>query len=148
MTVKPGRIMRDFHTAKSEMRDNPYVTHRLYLEDAVFLAGLEGERELLLMLEAALLSPYFPLFLGRRSCPPTGQLCLGIREASLADALRSEAKMHGASGVSFMAVAVDAEAVGNYRQRDVPVSFDPEHRKFAYRYLIAQTTHDAFGEVE
>ena len=34
-----GSLLVDFHTAKS--RDTSYVTYRHYLQDAVFLAGLE-----------------------------------------------------------------------------------------------------------
>ena len=65
-----GSLLVDFHTAKS--RDTSYVTYRHYLQDAVFLAGLEsGDEALLRELEAALRHPVYPLYLGRRSCPPT-----------------------------------------------------------------------------
>lgn len=51
-----GSLLVDFHTAKS--RDTSYVTYRHYLQDAVFLAGLESEDEALLReLEAALRHP-------------------------------------------------------------------------------------------
>ena len=84
-----GSLLVDFHTAKS--RDTSYVTYRHYLQDAVFLAGLESEDEALLReLEAALRHPVYPLYLGRRSCPPTLPLCLGIRQGSLLDVLRTE----------------------------------------------------------
>lgn len=74
-----GSLLVDFHTAKS--RDTSYVTYRHYLQDAVFLAGLEsGDEALLRELEAALRHPVYPLYLGRRSCPPTLPLCLGIRQ--------------------------------------------------------------------
>lgn len=67
-----GSLLVDFHTAKS--RDTSYVTYRHYLQDAVFLAGLESEDEALLReLEAALRHPVYPLYLGRRSCPPSGR---------------------------------------------------------------------------
>ena len=59
----------DFHTAKS--RDTSYVTYRHYLQDAVFLAGLESEDEALLReLEAALRHPVYPLYLGRAPARP------------------------------------------------------------------------------
>ena len=51
-----GSLLVDFHTAKS--RDTSYVTYRHYLQDAVFLAGLEsGDEALLRELEAALRHP-------------------------------------------------------------------------------------------
>lgn len=59
-----GSLLVDFHTAKS--RDTSYVTYRHYLQDAVFLAGLEsGDEALLRELEAALRHPVYPLYLGR-----------------------------------------------------------------------------------
>ena len=55
-----GSLLVDFHTAKS--RDTSYVTYRHYLQDAVFLAGLESEDEALLReLEAALRHPVYLL---------------------------------------------------------------------------------------
>ena len=54
-----GSLLVDFHTAKS--RDTSYVTYRHYLQDAVFLAGLESEDEALLReLEDALQAPGLP----------------------------------------------------------------------------------------
>lgn len=48
------------------------------------------DEELLKKIEYALLNPVFPLYLGRRSCPPTGRLCLGIRKLELEEALLEE----------------------------------------------------------
>lgn len=63
-----GSLLVDFHTAKS--RDTSYVTYRHYLQDAVFLAGLESEDEALLrVLEAALRHPVYPLYLGAALLP-------------------------------------------------------------------------------
>lgn len=86
---REGTLLRDYHTAKSEK--SVYVTHRYYLADAVFLVGLEGDDATLTKIERALNQPMFPLFLGRRSCPPEGKLSLGIRlEKTLLEALREE----------------------------------------------------------
>ena len=88
---KEGHFMRDFHIARSKKGDS-YVTNRYYLADAEFLVGFESaDEELLKRIEYALLNPVFPLYLGRRSCPPTGRLCLGIRKRELEDALLEEA---------------------------------------------------------
>ena len=48
------------------------------------------DEELLKKIEYALLNPVFPLYLGRRSCPPTGRLCLGIRKIGIEEALLEE----------------------------------------------------------
>jgi len=84
-----GEVIKDFHMAKAEKTS--YLTYRYYLSDAIFLVGLESEdRSFLEQIERALRNPCFPLFLGRRSCPPTLPLVLGIREDALETALRGE----------------------------------------------------------
>ena len=78
---REGQLLVDFHMARNEEKDRSYVTYRHYLEDAVFLVGLESEDTALLQeLAEALTHPVFPLYLGRRACPPTLPLCLGLRE--------------------------------------------------------------------
>lgn len=72
---REGSLLVDFHTANREEDRKkgkaPYVTYRHYLQDAVFLVGLESEDTALLQeLETALKYPVYPLYLGRRSCPP------------------------------------------------------------------------------
>ena len=92
---REGSLLVDFHTANREEDRKkgkaPYVTYRHYLQDAVFLVGLESEDTALLQeLETALKHPVYPLYLGRRSCPPTLPLCLGLRAGKLQDTLRAE----------------------------------------------------------
>jgi len=139
---KPGQIMVDFHTAHSTKQT--YVTRRYYIEDADFLVGLEGELDLLHTIAAAVNTPYFPLFLGRRSCPPTGPLCLGVRDASLEEALRNECFPYKGAPAAFVFETNDISA---YRQRDLPISYSQQHRKYAYRNVDYQTQHDAFEGV-
>lgn len=88
---REGQLLVDFHMARNEEKDRSYVTYRHYLEDAVFLVGLESEDTALLQeLAEALTHPVFPLYLGRRACPPTLPLCLGLREQGLVEALQAE----------------------------------------------------------
>ena len=88
---QPGRVIRDFHTARTlDGKESMPLSNRYYLADAVFLAGIEGDRPLLEGIDEALQHPAFPLYLGRRSCPPTHPVSLGLREATLLDALRAE----------------------------------------------------------
>ena len=106
-----GSLLVDFHTAKS--RDTSYVTYRHYLQDAVFLAGLEsGDKALLRELEAALRHPVYPLYLGRRSCPPTLPLCLGIRQGSLLDVLRTEPMQGRKPETGKLRIVADADPAG------------------------------------
>lgn len=156
-TDREGRLLRDFHMARGT--DSSYVTYRYYLSDAVFLAGFEGERERLEEIEAALSHPVFPLFLGRRSCPPTLPLCLGIRDLSLIDALKAEPAC-GENPRESMRITADADenSVNAAAQRDIPLSFDPRRRAYGYRNVVEyellrpaeteQPEHDPFEELE
>lgn len=139
-------MLKDFHMAHEERfwttsdGKYAYITTRYYLCDALFLVGLEGPQSLLTEVEYALHHPIFPLFLGRRSCPPEGRISLGIREGkSLAEALRQEPWLdpdwrHKGSEVRLR-IAMDAsdEDTAVYFQRDVPLSFDQTHRQFGFR---------------
>ena len=144
-----GELLHDYHTVKLN-ESKTYVTHRYYLSDAVFLVGLESDNEELLQkLNNAVLSPAFPLFLGRRSCPPTLPLSLGIRECSLLEALQSEPwlisqymqkKLKNRSDFKLRIITdsdpKDSRAV---RQKDVAVSFDPRKRQYGYRPIVEHT---------
>lgn len=138
---REGTLLRDYHTAKSAKA--PYVTNRYYLADAVFLAGLEGNEILLLRIDAALRTPAFPLFLGRRSCPPEGRVSLGIREGKdLFTALSGEPRLvenrtgKREESAPRLRIVMDAGAEqGAYFQRDLPLSLSPVHRKFGFRHV-------------
>ena len=146
---QPGRVIRDFHTARTlDGKESMPLSNRYYLADAVFLAGIEGDRALLEGLDEALRHPFFPLYLGRRSCPPTHPVSLGLREAGLLDALRAEPwlaspwfRKQQHSHVFDAELLLDQEVVpaeerGAARgSRDVPVSFDPRRRDYGFRQV-------------
>lgn len=146
---REGVMMRDYHTAKSEK--SAYVTNRYYLADAVFVAGLESDdTELLEKIAQALQTPTFPLYLGRRSCPPTGRVFLKISEKPLEDALLEDAPKEATRLVLDAAQGEDGGIV-----RDVPVSFDPSRREYAYRrvkerflHKDEESDHDPMAELE
>ncbi|RLP74944.1 type I-E CRISPR-associated protein Cas5/CasD [Mycetocola tolaasinivorans] len=150
---QPGKLVRDFQVERSRngLTSMP-LSYRYYLGDAIFLAAVESEdRELLSGLQDALRSPYFPLYLGRRSCPTAGPIWTALREESLVEALREEpwqASSVHQDGVRSPRVAlrmlVDAEE-GEPGEliRDEPVSFDPERREYLWR-----TVSESFVEVE
>ena len=148
---REGQFLSDFQIAKGQKTQ--YVTHRHYLSDAVFLAGLESaDLSFLHSLEEALRAPAFPLFLGRRSCPPTLPLCLGVREAGLLEALRAEpsqaSKEGKASPESFRIVAdTEPSAPGAVPRQDLPLSFSPVHRQYGYR-AVEELRQDAAGRPE
>lgn len=153
-----GKLLVDFHMARNEEKDRSYVTYRHYLEDAVFLAGVSCEdAEFLRTLQQALTRPAFPLYLGRRSCPPTLPLCLGLRQKGLLDALQEEPALCPGGPTRIVMDAAPQEP-GAASLRDVPLSYDPRHRQYGYRSAreipcrqaekpVGSTTHDPFCEL-
>lgn len=96
---REGVPMRDYQTAtgvaiassgKSDF-DRTVVSPRYYLSDAVFLAGFEGDRELLERIYTALKNPVWPLALGRKSFTPSLPVHLqdGLLDVALEEALKS-----------------------------------------------------------
>ena len=131
---REGVLLRDFHMVHGEK--SSYVTTRYYLCDAVFLVGVFSEDEALMRrLEEAVRCPAFPLFLGRRSCPPEGRVCLGLRAMTLEDALTSEPSLaaHGAFQQTERLRMVLEDPRGTARLRDMPISFSPFDRQYGYR---------------
>ena len=131
---REGVLLRDFHMVHGEK--SSYVTTRYYLCDAVFLVGVFSEDEVLMRrLEEAVRCPAFPLFLGRRSCPPEGRVCLGLRAMTLEDALTSEPSLaaHGAFQQNERLRMVLEDPRGTARLRDMPISFSPFDRQYGYR---------------
>ncbi|MEU1128310.1 type I-E CRISPR-associated protein Cas5/CasD [Streptomyces sp. NPDC005900] len=172
---QPGSILRDYHTV-SDYRGQPllsaavsakgrqkptspakhtHITQRFYLQDAVFLAAVQGPRELITTLEHAVRHPAFPLALGRRSCVPTQPLTLGQRTGSLEDALREEPWQassavrerwgcHNGDAANIDLPATLDDPAGDEVHEDVPLSFAPTSRSFTTRrirhtYLTAPT---------
>ncbi|MCX2969965.1 MULTISPECIES: type I-E CRISPR-associated protein Cas5/CasD [Streptomyces] len=170
---QPGTLLRDYHTV-SDYRGRPlpqagvsakgiqkptspakhtHVTTRYYLQDAVFVAAIAGPADLLTTLDQAVKAPAFPLALGRRSCPPTQPLSLGLRTTDLTEALTKEpwqaserAREHYARrlgrerglGKPVYPARIDRSATvedphGEDIAHDVPVSFDPHTRAFTSR---------------
>lgn len=160
---REGDLLVDFHMARHPtVKANAWVTYRHYLCDAVFLAGLESDdRAWLGEIEAALRRPVYPPFLGRRSCPPTLPLCLGLREAALEEALRAEPRLvkprRGEdNGLRLVIDAAPGEL--GVPVRDLPLSFSPLQRRFGFRparevFIPApsppesETAHNPFAEL-
>lgn len=69
-TVRPGQILRDFHTVETREGSPRTLTSRDYHHDAHFVALIEGDAGALSEAFDGLSHPVFGMFLGRRSCPP------------------------------------------------------------------------------
>ncbi len=151
---REGVLLRDFHMVRSAK--TAYVTTRYYLCDAVFLTGVFSEDEALMQrLAEAVSHPAFPLFLGRRACPPEGRVFLGLREEALEEALMHEPSLLSQQTIdpNKMTRMVLEDPAGPARLRDVPVSFSPFRREYRYRaakeqWIGSQTTaHDPMREL-
>ncbi|MFF2656029.1 type I-E CRISPR-associated protein Cas5/CasD [Kitasatospora sp. NPDC058032] len=148
-TDQPGTRVRDLQTAHHGDTDKAMpLSERFYLADAVFVAAVEGPDATVGALAAALRSPVHLPYLGRRSCPPSGPVDLGIRwETGLRSALEREPwqaarwyrERHHAASVA-LPVQADAEPAEQPRAdllRDLPLSFDPRHRRYALRGVFS-----------
>ncbi|MEW2405367.1 type I-E CRISPR-associated protein Cas5/CasD [Streptomyces griseoviridis] len=83
----------------AQLRRHSLITERWYLADAAFLVGLEHEdRALLERVAHALEHPKRLLWLGRKACPPSGDLAVGIAPGSLRDAFETHALLPDAVG--------------------------------------------------
>ncbi|SFP52321.1 CRISPR system Cascade subunit CasD [Amycolatopsis arida] len=144
---QPGRVERDFQTARPLDGPPLPLSYRFYLADAVFLAAVEGDDGVVEELRDAIRRPVFPLYLGRRSCPPAGPLWVELRSGGVRDALESVPwqaskrvrEEHGAPTVDLDVVVDcppdDPRAI---LVRDEPVSFDPRHRRYGWRAVIRE----------
>ncbi|MEV7027058.1 type I-E CRISPR-associated protein Cas5/CasD [Kitasatospora sp. NPDC093558] len=170
---QPGTLLRDYHTA-SDYRGRPlpqagvnakglqkptspakdtHVTHRYYLQDAVFVAAVQGPAALVTTLAEAIRHPAFPLALGRRSCVPMQPIALGtVRNGSLVDVLAEEPWQAGeaakatyrrraqrgpeASSPHLIDLAATFDDLsGEDTLQDVPLSFAPRERGFTTRRI-------------
>lgn len=144
-TDQPGTLTRDFQTAIDWRtgRSMP-LSHRYYLADAVFVAAIEGDEGMIDGLVEGLRKPTFPLYLGRRSCPPAGPLEVTTVETSLGEALAGSVwkankwyrrKQGPRVRLNIVRDARPDEA-SQESIRDLPVSFDPRHRQYGWRDVV------------
>lgn len=148
---QPGVRLRDYQTARHLVTgESMPVSERFYVADAVFVVGLEGEDEdFLTELDRAVRSPHFLPYLGRRSCPPSRPVDMGVHEGNLEDVLRDtravpwqasawyrEERRKHETELSVFVETGEAEQADELL-RDVPESFDPRHRRYRMRGVSA-----------
>lgn len=144
---REGVPLRDYQTAtgvvvaasgKADL-GRTVVSPRFYLSDAVFLVGLEGDRNLLANIEAALKKPVWPLSLGRKSFVPSQPVYLpdGLVESSLQSALQQWPLLADADEASTRNVRCVLEHASEGAMRlDQPVAPFIE-RRFGPRFVKA-----------
>jgi CRISPR system Cascade subunit CasD len=151
---REGRLESDYQiiqkrtwegkTVRENNKDATSVSTRYYLSGAAFLVGLEGELALLEQLQAALLHPYWLLYLGRKAFPPSlpiylsDGLCKGrtLEEALqfypwlLSDSLANEETLQKIGPnveipTNLRIILEDAQ--GEISCMDSPISFKDRH---------------------
>jgi CRISPR system Cascade subunit CasD len=145
---RPGTLLHDYQTAgggKFRGSEKYFVhgvsacvpSHRYLLQDASFVAALHGDDALLRRCESAFANPKWPLFLGRRACPPSAPVLIGVSTDPLREAIKGapfETERHTNERVRIVADAVSGE-VGDPRN-DVPVSFSKGERRYRHRNVV------------
>ena len=89
---REGVMLCDYHTVMDSIKSSgskgdTVLSDRHYMADADYLVGLEGDRSLLETLDAALESPCWQLYFGRKSFVPSCPIQIGITELELSKAL-------------------------------------------------------------
>ncbi len=103
------------------------MTHRYYLQDAVFAVLLEVPGDIAEECAAALKNPVWPIYLGRRCCVPSDFIFQGIfdDEAAAESAAIAKADSHQTRTLAVDFKVFDGEIDGedSFTLNDVPVQF-------------------------
>lgn len=160
MTVRVDRegvVLRDYHTAGGgKFRGAEYgiwqpkegspggqlgdtaLTERLYLSDASFLVALGGDDKVIDDLAGALEAPRWPLFLGRKSCPPARPLLAGTSNLAPRAALGAHpfpGRLLAPRREPPERLRVVAETASGDPRQDLPISFELFHRRHGRRFV-------------
>lgn len=137
---REGILSKDFQVAQNilqadgkKIRDNPEISNRYYLSDAVFLVGLEGEEDVLRTIQKGLKDPEWTLYLGRKAFPPSKPVYLedGLKNECLIDALTYYPDLTEEEN-NQKRIVIEAEN-GQFLRKDVPINFST--RKFSNRRI-------------
>ncbi len=142
---QPGIVCEDFQTMKVAGQEHPYISHKFYLADAKFLVCLtHPSSDFLKEIATALNHPFYPIYLGRRNCPPAGKLVRDLINEEDGEAaarsypwLASEwfKKKHQKPPQNLR---IFKEGNGGFRQirlKDLPVSFERVNRQYKNRLI-------------
>jgi CRISPR system Cascade subunit CasD len=148
---REGTLLRDYHTAGGGIfRGRPHgvfaakgtvLTSRHYLQEASFLAALGFDDESLASrIDEALGAPKWPLALGRRACPPSLPVRMGLVSAPPEDALRAATwpSSQPPQRPVRLVVECDPRDPGAQPRQDQPLSFRLHDRHYARRFVCTK----------
>ncbi|MBE9140791.1 type I-E CRISPR-associated protein Cas5/CasD [Nodosilinea sp. LEGE 07088] len=145
---KPGVVQCDYHTVMDGIKSGggpggTVISHRYYVADADYLVGLEGSRSKLAELDAALQTPCWHLYFGRKSFVPSCPIHIsegGLVEANVEDALKQHPYVPPKRGKPPQQLAYILETPNSSDVRqDVPI--DWQRRLFTSR-CVETKFHD------
>lgn len=130
---RPGSLLVDYHTvvggvlsADGKVKINA-TTHkpetveswREYLCDASFLVAVRASPELIARLAVAVQQPHWPIYLGRKSCPPSRPPFAGMGDySSLEEALSAQPLTGEEGGAVQVRAAIECRPEEGVRRRD------------------------------
>ncbi len=129
----PGRDRYGVYKASGKQGGDATLSRRDYLADASFLVGLGGDAELVADIDAALRSPRWPLFLGRKGFAPSAPVAVGVVEGTPSEALRDAERPRRSDGPGWL--VIECVASDGEPRQDVPLSFVPDRRRFGTRHV-------------
>ncbi len=148
---REGEISYDYYTVLDVLRADaiePFpkkkfetvISRRFYIADACFLVGFEGDdKDLLKDIIYSLKHPKWPLFLGRKSFPPSTPICLThqLIGQPLIDVMK-EHPWQGRDGDEPLNLRFIYDCGYNEGESrlDVPKSFNP--RSFKFRNVLTE----------
>jgi CRISPR system Cascade subunit CasD len=148
---RPGSLLRDYHTAgggRFRGRTDYFVfgekncvpSDRYYLQGACFTVALAGEASLVEQVGAAVRSPRWPIFLGRRSCPPSTPPFLAIVDGDAHSAvagapLLAEGERWRQEPRRLRLVVEALPEDGGEPRYDEPLSFRAGNKRYGIRYV-------------
>jgi len=143
---REGKLMKDFQTAqnvaKASKGTENLISDRYFLQDAAFLACMEGDAGFLKRAHFALADPKWFLFLGRRSYVPSLPLYLsdGFHEEASPMELFKVYPLVGEprksdSGRQMIRCVMETDDPAAEFRNDRPVSFRSNDRRYERRYV-------------
>ncbi len=137
-----GVVLCDYHTVQEGIKSSggsgkTVVSRRYYIADADYLVGLEGsDLSFLDELNAALGSPVWPLYLGRKSFIPSCPVQICVDDRPLRKALHYDQIKRPAEVIKKLPdelrCVIEVSNSSEMRQ-DVPINW--ENRLFGSRYV-------------
>jgi CRISPR system Cascade subunit CasD len=145
---REGVLQSDYQTVEgavsadgSSNRD-AQTSKRYYLADAAFVVALEGDADLLKLVNKKLLDPRWAMALGRKSYVPSAPVCIlnrpieevGMRDALLSLPLIAEPQRWQ----NQIRLVLESSEETHEVRNDTPITYEHKKRRFLPRYVCTE----------